>query len=88
MTNLNFTNSEIFNRADLLNEALEIIRFGDVSLGKKQSLELKKQQAIELLEKFQTEQVRFSPQLDLRSLNNLDFKAIPFGTKSALGYSG
>ncbi|MEI7866291.1 MAG: hypothetical protein WCI11_00260 [Candidatus Methylumidiphilus sp.] len=74
MTKSNFTSSEIFNRDDLLNEALEIIRFGDVSLGKKQSLEFKKQLAIELLEKFQTEQVRFSPQLDIRTLNSLDFK--------------
>lgn len=34
MTKSNFTSSEIFNRDDLLNEALEIIRFGDISLGK------------------------------------------------------
>ena len=74
MTKSNFTSSEIFNRDDLLNEALEIIRFGDVSLGKEQSLELKKQQAIELLEKFQAEQVRFSPLLDIRALNSLDFE--------------
>jgi hypothetical protein len=73
MTKSHFTTTKIFNRDELLDEALEIVKFSEISLGKKKALKLNQQRAIVLLENLKEEQVRFSPQLAIRPLSIQDF---------------
>ncbi|MCI5156960.1 MAG: hypothetical protein D3906_00705 [Candidatus Electrothrix sp. AUS1_2] len=72
MSKTNFTVQEIVNRSALLEEALEIIAYGDVCLGEQKSAEATdeaKQQLLEKIKKLQQEQIRFSPKLDTRIID-------------------
>ena len=69
---LNFTVQEALNRNELLEEALEIIAYGDVRLGEEKSAEAAdevKQQLLEKIKGLQQEQIRFSPKLDTRIID-------------------
>ena len=70
-----FTFDESFNRDELLAEALEIIRYGDVTLSNKYSqvIDANKAQAIDLINKLQNEQASFSPKLDVIPLTKEKF---------------
>ena len=65
-----------FHRDELLEEALEVIRYADVSMGKTppQTLKEKQTHAVDILKKLQQETAKFSPKLDLRLITIKDFK--------------
>lgn len=72
-----FTFNESFNRDELLAEALEIIRYSDVTLSSNQSPEEineKKAQAIDTTKKLKEEQALFSPRLDVIPLTKEKFE--------------
>ncbi len=71
-----FTFNESFNREELLAEALEIIRYSDVTLSDKSSqvIDENKAQAIDLIDKLQNEQASFSPKLDVIPLTKEKFE--------------
>ncbi|MCI5127452.1 MAG: hypothetical protein D3905_09605 [Candidatus Electrothrix sp. AS4_5] len=74
---LSFTTQELVNRIELLEEALEIIAYGDVRLGEKKSAEAAdeaKQQLLEKIKGLQQEQIRFSPKLDTRIIDPAEFQ--------------
>lgn len=71
-----FTVEESFDREQLLNEALEIVRYADVPLGpdaQVREINERKAQAAKLLQKLDEEQASFSPKLDVRRLTKKDF---------------
>ncbi|MCI5224277.1 MAG: hypothetical protein D3924_16810, partial [Candidatus Electrothrix sp. AR4] len=67
-----FTLQKTVNRNELLEEAFEIIAYGDVRLGEEKSVEAAdeaKQQLLEKIKGLQQEQIRFSPKLDTRIID-------------------
>ena len=72
----NFTFNESFNRDELLEEALEIVRCADIPMGdtKKEIIEEGKAKTINQIEKLQKEQAKFSPRLDVIPLTNKNFQ--------------
>ncbi len=68
-----FMLQEMVNRNELLDEALEIIAYGDVHLGEEvksiEAADEAKQQLLEKIKAIQQEQIRFSPKLDIRMIN-------------------
>ncbi|MDU9049364.1 MAG: hypothetical protein Q3M30_10955 [Candidatus Electrothrix sp. Rat3] len=68
-----FMLQEMVNRNELLDEALEIIAYGDVHLGEEvksiEAADEAKQQLLEKIKELQQEQIRFSPKLDTRIID-------------------
>lgn len=74
---LNFTVQEAINRNELLEEALEIIAYGDVRLGEKKNVsptDEAKQQLLEKIRRLQQEEMRFSPKLDTRRIDPVELQ--------------
>lgn len=71
-----FTLPESFNRDELIEEALEVVRYAEISMGieSSQNLTLRQNQTIDILEKLQKEQVKFSPKLDIYPITEESFK--------------
>lgn len=77
MSKANFTARKIVNRSALLEEALEIIAYGDVCLGERKSVEVAdetKRQLLEKIKRLQQEQIRFSPKLDIRIIDPAELR--------------
>lgn len=74
---LNFTVQEAINRNELLEEALEIIAYGDVRLGEKKNVsptDEAKQQLLEKIRRLQQEEMRFSPKPDTRRIDPVELQ--------------
>jgi hypothetical protein len=71
-----FTSQEVFNRSELLSEAIEVLMYEKTDLGHPYKVMHEsegKKEAISLLRRLSEEQAVFSPKLDVRRLCAEDF---------------
>lgn len=76
-SDLHFTVKKNVGRNELLDEALEIIAYADVRLGEEKSSEAAdaaRHRLIDRISQLKKEQIRFSPKLDVRIVDAVDFQ--------------